>query len=320
MDKTLLLTDHVIESARGHGFELVGVCDATPPQSYSLFQEWLKDGKHGTMGYLERNQEIRSDPKSLLPGVRSIVAVGLNYNQDPTSDTEGPRIARYALGRDYHKTLRGKLRSVQKVIEDSQPGTLCRICVDSAPILEREFAMRAGLGWFGKNTCLINSHRGSWFFIGLLLTTAELQPSSPAVGGCGTCQICIDACPTGAIVLDQDRWQIDSRRCVSYLTIEHRGEIDPDLVKGIGDWTYGCDVCQDVCPFNKARPGQPLRASRTGEPDFRRLRTWPKLEVLANLDWNEWAEATRGSAVRRTGLEGLRRNARLNLANKREPR
>lgn len=287
------------------GFDLVGICDPAPPWSISHFLSWLEAGFAGTMNYLPRSVPIRSDPAHLLPEVRSIVAVGLNYFQPLANDPGYPKIARYALGRDYHKVLKSKLRKLSTSL-----GGRTKICVDSAPILEREYAQRAGLGWYGKNTCLINTERGSWFFIGLLLTDLELERDTPAAGGCGTCKACIDACPTGAIVQLDGRWQVDSRRCISYLTIEHRGEIDSELVD---DWTFGCDVCQEVCPFNKPRPHHSLRATETSEPDFLARRSWPPLSELAEISREDWDRLTAGSAVRRAGWEGLKRNAEIGL-------
>jgi epoxyqueuosine reductase len=247
--------------------------------------------------------------------VRSIVAVGLNYHQAESTSNETPRIAEYAQGRDYHKVIRGKLNALARWLKANEPGVECRPCVDSAPIFERDYANLAGLGWFGKNTMLINSHRGSWFFIGLLLTTAELKPSTPAIGGCGSCHKCIEACPTGAIVFEDGRWQVDARRCISYLTIEYRGEIPPEIAKRMGDWTFGCDVCQQVCPFNQPREHQPLRAAPTREPDFQNVRHWPLLIELADISYGDWDQLTQGSPVRRTGYEGIRRNARVALSN-----
>lgn len=301
-------------AARALGFEQVGICSASPPESFAAYRRWLDRGHAGTMDYLRRSVALRSDPARLLPGARSVVAVGLNYHRKVPPLEGRPRIAAYALGRDYHRVLRGRLRALCRTLA-WRSGEF-RICVDSAPILEREYAQRAGLGWFGKNTCLIDSHRGSWFFIGLVLTTHALEPDVPAVGGCGSCRLCIDACPTGAIVYEDETWQVDSRKCISYLTIEHRGEIDAEHQDRIGEWTFGCDICQEVCPFNQPRPHQPLRAQPTEVEDFRQDRAWPPLEELAEIDWERWDVITKGSAVRRAGLEGLRRNARINLRNR----
>jgi epoxyqueuosine reductase len=297
------------EKALSLGFTTVGICPALPAPHFSAYQSWLDKGYHGTMAYMATSSALRSDPSSLLPGARSVVAVTLNYNQSNPAVEGQPRVARYALGRDYHKVLRAKLRGLASWLSLAYPGEQFRACVDSAPIFERDYAQLAGLGWFGKNTCLIDSKRGSWFFIGLLLTTIEFDFDLPAVGGCGTCSKCIDACPTGAIVFEEDRWQVDARRCISYLTIEHRGA----LVANIGDWTVGCDVCQEVCPFNEPRSSQPLRGVTTIEPDFLKLRSWPSLEQLTQISYEDWDSLTRGSAARRVGYEGLKRNAKMNL-------
>lgn len=267
------------------------------------------------MDYLPRSIELRATLESILPGARSVIGVALNYNQPNPRVPGQPLIARYALGRDYHKVLRARLAQLGRRLDELTPDARHRPCVDSAPVLEREWANRSGLGWFGKNTMLINSRRGSWFFLGLLLTTLELEPDEPAVGGCGTCRACIDACPTGAIVFEADRWQVDARRCISYLTIEHRGEIDSSLQPLIGDWTFGCDVCQEVCPFNQPRETQPERATVSDTPDFLNRREWPSLRTLAEIDYETWDTLTQGSPVRRAGHEGIKRNARINLEN-----
>ncbi|MBS1713977.1 MAG: tRNA epoxyqueuosine(34) reductase QueG [Armatimonadetes bacterium] len=315
MDERIELTSLVKQAARDQGFELVGVCDAGPPRSFEVFEDWLDSGHQAEMAYLPKSRELRSDPSTLLPGVRSVLAVGLFYGRPGPVEDEKPLIAAYARGRDYHKVLRSKLRKVAESLQSAEPTAGVRITVDSAPVLEREYANRAGLGWFGKNTCLIDSTRGSLFVIGLLLTTAKLKPDAPAQGGCGTCRACIDACPTGAIVPRGDGWQVDARRCISYLTIEHRGPVKERLRAQIGDWTFGCDVCQAVCPFNMPRPSQPMRAPDTACPDFT-PRLWPDLERLAVVSKEEWDDLTRGSPVRRAGWEGLRRNVRTNLDNR----
>ena len=265
------------------------------------------------MDWLARSRELRARVDSILPNARSVIAVTLDYNLPNPPRRGYPRIAKYALARDYHKVLRAKLKRLAAVIE--REGFACRPCVDSAPIFERDYARLAGLGWFGKNTLLIDSKRGSFFFLGLLLTTLPLEADAPAEGGCGTCTRCIDACPTGAIVFQNGRWSVDARRCVSYLTIEHEGPIPKDLARGMGAWTFGCDVCQDVCPFNVERLSQPLRGARATEPDLLNLREWPSLEAIEVLSEEEWDRLTRGSPVRRAGWEGLKRNARINRQN-----
>jgi epoxyqueuosine reductase len=292
------------------GFDPVGIAPANPPVSTPFYEAWLAAEHHAEMGYLARHLTIKQSLENLLPGVQSVLAVGLNYRRQDPWQPGRPRIASYARGRDYHKVLSHKLKQIASKIE-----TNTRICVDAQPLLEREIAQRAGLGWFGKNTMLINSARGSFFVLGFLLTTEIWEPDSPAQGGCGTCRKCIDACPTGAIIPFENRWAVNSTECISYLTIEHRGEFENPAK--VGEWTFGCDVCQDVCPFNEPRPSQPLRAPLTNEPDFRRENPFLSrpLQELAQINEAEWDIATRGSAVRRAGYEGFVRNIRANLTN-----
>lgn len=301
--------------AQGLGFELVGVCDVQEPNHFQEYREWVAQGSHGSMEYLANHIPLKQSPTSLLPSAKSIIVVGVNYNQPNPPRPGYPRIARYALGRDYHKVIRGKLKKLQSWLQAQHPESEHRACVDSAPLMERDFAQLAGLGWFGKNTMLINSKRGSWFFLGALLTSVDFEPDTPSVGGCGTCQACIDACPTGAIVHQDDRWQVDARRCISYLTIEHKGEIESELAKGIGDRTFGCDICQEVCPFNQTRESQPDRANLTSETDFLSKKKWPSLKELVVLNEQDWNALSQGSPIRRTGLAGIKRNAQINLDN-----
>ena len=284
-----------------------------PAPHLPFFDAWIGRGHGASMEWLAASRALRADLDALLPGARSVVAVALDYNRPNPARPGSPRIARYALGRDYHRVLRAKLKRLATFLETE--GHACRACVDSAPVFERDYARLAGLGWFGKNTMLIDSRRGSYFFVGLLLTTAPLAPDLPADGGCGTCTRCIDACPTGAIVFRDGRWSVDARRCVSYLTIEHAGPIPDELARGMGEWTFGCDVCQEVCPFNVERPSQPARGARATEPDLLAARDWPSLERIETLTEADWDLLTRGSPVRRAGLAGLRRNARINRAN-----
>ena len=228
------------------GFDTAGVCDARPAPHLDFYREWLGRGMHGTMDYMSASEPLRSNPECLLPGVQSILAVTLNYNSGESSRS-GPRVARYALGRDYHKVLRAKLKKIAAWAEAENPGLQARPCVDSAPIFERDYAWLAGLGWFGKNTMLIDTKRGSWFFIGLLLLSEHFEPDAPAIGSCGTCRTCIDACPTGALVIENGRpiATLDARRCISYQTIEHHGP----LTENTHGWLFGCDICQEVCPL-----------------------------------------------------------------------
>ncbi|MCH8273696.1 MAG: tRNA epoxyqueuosine(34) reductase QueG [Armatimonadetes bacterium] len=300
------------------GFELAGVCPAVEPPHLDAYLAWLALERHGKMTYMSRSRRQRSGPQSLLPGAKSILAVGLNYNQEPPNPPNDPnerrgRVSRYAVGRDYHKVMRGKLKRIARWAEREYAGLKSRPCVDSAPILERDFAWLAGLGWYGKNTCLINTKRGSWFFIGLLLLDREFEPDEPAVGDCGTCTKCIDACPTGALVYEEGNRVavLDSNLCISYLTIEHPGALTAKQQRLLNGWVFGCDVCQDVCPFNRPRPHQPLRAAPTREPDFapRPANVMPRLTWLAGLGDEQFVDAYRGSALMRAGPERMRRNA-----------
>jgi len=308
------------EAIRAHaqslGFDLVGFTPAVPiSAAHDYYRRWIEAGMAADMAYLSDHLLAKSDPKNLLENAQTIIAVGLNYNQPNDPASGYPKISKYAAGRDYHKVVHGKLKKLSVFVENLIPGASNRICVDSTPILERSYAHIAGLGWFGKNSMLINSKRGSWFFIGILITTAQLEPDQPAEGGCGICTKCIDACPTGAIVFHQDRWAINSSQCISYLTIENKSEISPELATKLEGWTFGCDICQEVCPFNQPRESQPLRAATTTEPDFLKPRIWPNLKQLAQISEPEWDILTQGSPVRRTGLVGIRRNAKANLKN-----
>ncbi len=329
----------MLEIARNLGFDPVGIAPIARPEHWEAYRDWLENGRHGTMSYLEKHLDLKKSPENLLPGAKSAIVVGLNYYQASGE----PKIARYALGRDYHRVLRGKLRKLVAHVEQRfQPvsgisnlandsksptpepfpqksdtreeGPHFRICVDSAPLMERDLAQAAGLGWFGKNTMIINSQRGSWFVLGVVLTTLEIEPTGPAVGGCGTCRACIDACPTGAILHENGRWQVNAPSCISYLTIEHKGPFNETQSKQVSDWTFGCDVCQEVCPFNHPRENRPLRAQTTQEADFT-ARTLPRLQELAQMSQAEWSQATLGSSIRRTGYDGLKRNAQANLKN-----
>lgn len=296
------------QAALDAGFDIAGICPAMPPPHFQQFLDWLAKGRHATMEYMARSKSLRAAPQSLLPKAKSILAVGLNYYQETKS--EPPRIARYALGRDYHKVLKRKLTKISNWAKSEYPGLDARPCVDSAPILERDYAQLAGLGWFGKNTCLINSKRGSWFFIGLLLLSEEFLPDSPAEGTCGKCRKCIDACPTGALVFENGREvaSLDSSKCISYLTIEHRGDFDETQIAHLNGWLFGCDVCQEVCPFNEPRPHHPLRSAVTCEPDFA-SRNRPDLESLTKMDDAQVAKAFAGTPFMRPGPAGIRRNA-----------
>ncbi|BCW95850.1 MAG: tRNA epoxyqueuosine(34) reductase QueG [Fimbriimonadales bacterium] len=308
------MSEWIKQYARALGFELVGVAPAQPPPHAESFLQWLAQGYAGTMEYLQRTARLRVNPAELLPDARSAVVVGLNYAPAELPETDY-RIARYALGEDYHRVLREKLETLLGAIQALAPDTQGRVCVDSAPVLERDLAWLAGLGWYGKNTCLINTHRGSYFFIGVLLLTLELEYDSPAEGGCGTCRLCLDACPTGALI---EPYTLDARRCVSYLTIERRDSIPEAYRASMGEWLFGCDICQEVCPFNRPRVHQPLRAQPAREPRFQ-ARPLPRLHEILTMDEGAFTARFRGSAITRARWRGLVRNALIVAGNRGDP-
>ncbi|MEX2263214.1 MAG: tRNA epoxyqueuosine(34) reductase QueG [Bryobacteraceae bacterium] len=294
------------------GFELCGVAEAAPVPEAGYYREWVTSGFAGEMGYLTgRRADLRADPRTLLPSARSIVCVGKLYSSPEPystefSDDDRAWISRYAWGEDYHDVLRLGLERLAARIRDSVDKPFdWKICVDTAPLLERAYARHAGLGWFGKNTCLINQGRGSWFFLGELLLSLPLQPDSPPPDRCGTCTRCIDACPTAAIVPVKTpggpSWALDSRLCISYLTIELRGAIPEERREGLGRHVFGCDICQDVCPWNR-------RAAHAAEPAFAPRHFAPPLARLAELTEDQFRAMFRGSPVQRAKYTGFLRN------------
>jgi epoxyqueuosine reductase len=297
-------SDTVKRLARECGFELAGVARAEPIQDdFARYQEWTAQGMAGEMRYLtDRRADVRRDPQNLLPGARSIICVGKLYNQAPPPERDGHAIiSRYAWGRDYHDVLREALEQLAHKLAAAEQHRW-KICVDSAPLLERSYARQAGLGWIGRNTCLINEPLGSWFFLGELITTLELSPDAPPPDRCGTCMRCIEACPTRAIVPNGDEWILDARRCISYLNIELRGPIPEDQQPWLGSRVFGCDICQEVCPWN-------ARAPESSDPAFRPLYDpAPRLEELAALSPEEFRERFRGTPVLRAKHEGMLRN------------
>jgi epoxyqueuosine reductase len=303
----LALAEAVKARARAVGFDRAAVGPAGPPAHGEAFARWLDAGHAGTMAYLHRQRADRLDPDRLLPGARSVVAVALAYA--PAADDAGwDGVARYARGRDYHDLMRPRLRAlVDFLAEAAGPGTRSRAAVDTSAVLERDLAARAGLGWIGKNTNLLAPGLGSYFFIGLVLTTAEMAEDAVQPDRCGTCTACLEACPTAAFVAPH---VLDARRCIAYLTIEHRGPIDPALREGMGGWLFGCDVCQEVCPWNR-------HAAPAREPDLApRAAPGPPASLLA-LDEAAFRERFRGSAIRRARRGGLLRNAAIALGNRR---
>ena len=307
MRAATITAEIVQQLARECGFELAGVAPIDPGDDFMRYQDWVARGMAGEMGYLtDRRAELRRDARNLLPGARSVICVGKLYNTpDPRKEKGDAHISRYAWGKDYHATLRAALeRMVVRLLE--REAFSYKICVDTAPLLERTYARLAGLGWIGRNTCLINEPLGSWFFLGEIVTSLDLEPGSPPPDRCGSCMRCIEACPTDALVPQGDGWTLDARRCISYLTIELRGPIPDELRAGVGDHVFGCDICQDVCPWN-------ARAPVTDEPDFAGVAI--PIEELALLSSEAFRERFKGSPIARAKYEGLLRNVAVAIAN-----
>jgi epoxyqueuosine reductase len=303
------------------GFELAGVAAASPSEDFERFQAWRDGGLAGEMKYLtDYRGDLRRDPTHLLGGAQSIVCVGKLYNtphpySTDRNDSERGWISRYAWGTDYHDVMRRGLELLVEQIAELNPEPFeWKICVDTAPLLERSYARAAGLGWIGKNSCLINQQQGSWFFLGELLLSIPLAPDVPPPGRCGTCRRCIDVCPTDAIVRAGDeQWTLDARLCISYLTIEKRGPISRELAEKTENHVFGCDICQDVCPWN-------ARAPVTGSAEFQPSQFAPPLERLATLTEEEFRSLFRSTAVWRAKYAGFLRNVAIAIANSADPK
>jgi epoxyqueuosine reductase len=300
----------VKERALFAGFHKVGIVSAAPLEEEApRLNEWLARGYHGEMSWMARDVEKRLDPVKLFPPARSIVVVALNYytpDQHRENSATG-KVSRYAWGDDYHDVLKTKLESLLSWIREQEPDAVGKICVDIQPTLDKAWAVRAGLGWLGKHTNVITPEYGSWVFIGELLLNLELEPDyEPIEDHCGTCTLCIDACPTQAIT---EPYVVDSNKCISYATIELRA---PELPQAIGPhlsgWLYGCDICQDVCPWNRFEEttNETRFAAREGNVNA-------ELDAILELTPETYAERFRGSAMKRTKLSGLQRNARTLL-------
>jgi len=300
------------------GFQLAGVARAGTAPDFDRYQDWAARGLAGEMRYLtDHRAQVRSHLENLLPGVRSVISVGLLYSgPEPCStafsDPERAWIARYAWGEDYHGVIRTKLEVLaHKLLLEKE--FQWRACVDTAPLLERSFAREAGLGWIGKNTCLINQAHGSWFLLGELLTTLEPEPDAPAPDRCGTCTRCIDACPTSALVPSLlGRYELDARLCISYFTIELRSAVPEPYRAGIGANVFGCDICQDVCPWNRRAAAGPESAlPNTARPDL----VAPPLERLSELTEAEFRAMFRDTPVSRAKYRGFLRNVAIAMGN-----
>jgi epoxyqueuosine reductase len=312
------LTEEVKRQARLLGFDLVGVTTPDPPAHFDVFEAWLAAGRHGEMTYLatERARQRRADPARILPECESILVVGANCRGQRTSAPGGhARIATYAQGEDYHTILVERLESLVAFIRDSAgvADLKHRIYTDTGPIMEREVAQRAGLGWIGKNTCLIHPGHGSHFLLAEIFLSVALVPDRPfAADRCGSCTRCIDACPTKCILSDRT---LDATRCISYLTIEVKGMIPQDLRSPIGDWIFGCDVCQDVCPWN-VRFGEPT-TDAAFQP--RAILAGVRPEDILELRPGDWKRGLGHTALVRPKRRGLVRNAAIVAGNLRQP-
>lgn len=305
------ITTTIKNGARRLGFDLVGVCPASEPAGLQQFRDWLAAGYGGEMHYLRDRAAAYGHPRHVLDGARSLVLLGMNYRtNDPVAAQAGQgRVSRYAWGEaDYHDVIHGRLKQLCDLIKQSAPAANVRGVVDTAPLLEREFAQMAGLGWIGKNTLLLNREAGSWFFLAALLLDVELNYDEPHhTDHCGTCRACLDACPTDAFPRP---YVLDATKCISYLTIELRGPIPDRLREGMGDWLFGCDVCQDVCPWNRHAPLS-LEPKFSAREDLNPI----GLTELFSLDDAEFRRRFRATPLWRAKRRGILRNAAIVLGN-----
>lgn len=308
-----ILADRIRALAAEAGFQRCGISGIELAEDEGHLRDWLDKGLHGSMRWMAEHGDKRSRPADLVPGTLRVISVGLDYGRDPDEawatleDGERAYVARYALGRDYHKLMRNRLQKLADRVAAEIGPFGYRVFVDSAPVLERALARNAGLGWIGKHTCLIDKDGGSWFFLGEIYVDLPLPVDPPATAHCGTCTRCIDICPTQAIIAP---YRLDARRCIAYLTIEHEGAIDEELRPLIGNRIFGCDDCQLVCPWNKF-------AKTTDEPDFRARND---LDTATLADLFAWSEAeflqrTEGSPIRRSGHARWLRNLAIALGN-----
>lgn len=296
------------------GFQQLGVSDIDLNKAEARLQDWLAEGRHGDMNYMHRHGSKRSHPEELVPGTVRVISARMDYLPEPQAAAEAALdhpsrayVSRYALGRDYHKVLRSRLQKLASKIEGEIGAFGYRVFVDSAPVLEKALAQKAGIGWMGKHTNLIHDKAGSWFFLGELYTDLPLPIDAELDSHCGSCTVCLDVCPTDAIT---GPYQLDGRRCISYLTIEMRGSIPIEFRRAIGNRIYGCDDCQLFCPWNKF-------AQPTAEGDFAPRHGLDTAELAELFTWSEqdWLEKTAGSAIRRIGYETWLRNIAVALGN-----
>ncbi len=311
-------TERVKELARECGFDLAGIAAAEPAPEAAFYPQWLAQGYAGEMGYLKgRRGEMRADPRTILSTAKSLICTGLVYNTaNPSSGDADPReqgwVSRYAWGEDYHPLIRDRLLALVAAIEREAGHFDFKVAVDTSPLLERAYAHQAGLGWIGKNTCLISQQLGSWVLLGEILTSLDLEPDQPAPFRCGTCTRCIEACPTEALIptglAEGPAYALDSERCISYWTIELHGSIPAAGREQMGAHVFGCDICQDVCPWNR-------RSAFTEEPAFQPRNMLPELEDLAALTLEEFDERFAGSPIERSRYRGFLRNVAVAMGN-----
>lgn len=298
------------------GFDRCGIAPAADLPELTFFQEWLARGFAGEMAYLARSADRRADVRRVLPTARTVIVTATNYNTDRPYSTEcadmrQAQIARYAWGDDYHEVVGARLDALVAWMRAQADEPFdARAYVDTGPVQERVYAQHAGIGWIGKNTCVINPEIGSWIFLGVVICSVPLEVDAPALDQCGSCTLCLEACPTDAIVAPG---VLDSNRCISYLTIELRGEMPAALARGVGSHVYGCDVCQEVCPWNAVAP-------TSDDPAWQPRRAWDRVDLLtlANRSDDELAAALRRSPMRRAKAQGLRRNVSIALRNAEE--
>ena len=305
------LTRTIKSKALELGFSHVGVARAESlGEEGARLQQWLTRGYHGTMEWMQKNLEKRSDLRQIVPNARSVVSLAMNYYTpvERFENAETGKISRYAWGDDYHLVMTSRIQQLVDCITSERPGAGARFYVDTGPVMDKAWAVRAGIGWLGKHTNVITKEYGSWVFLGEIILDLELEYDEPMADFCGTCTACIVACPTGAIV---EPYVLDSTKCISYLTIEHKGEIPIELKPGFENWVYGCDICQDVCPWNRFQ--QPTR-----EQAFfpRSENVNPQLSELVSIPAEEFTRRCRKSPIKRTKREGLIRNAKAILEGK----
>ncbi len=298
------LTERIKQTALDIGFTKAGVTSAAPfNEAADRLDAWVKEGSHGVMSYMERNHDKRRDVKNILPSAKSILSLALNYfhNAETNSDL---KISRYAWGDDYHYIISNMLEKLLEQIKIITPEAEGRYYVDTGPLLEKAIAERAGIGWIGKHTNVITRELGSWIFLSEIILNLDLEPDTPAEDLCGTCNACVEACPTDAITAP---YQLDATKCISYLTIELKpqNEIAPELAKQMEGWLYGCDICQDVCPWNRFQSQTPLGAFAPREENI--ALTKEKIEAM---EQEEFSKRFRKSPIKRTKLAGLKRNVK----------